>query len=244
MEPLASRPRGRARAARRILVGLAGAAAAVLATAAPAARLASAPVTLRMAMWSVRKDSWGTAGISTTWKSRVEPAASPVIAQHLKGQKLRPGYHRIQGIGAGFIPPILDRSMIDKVEKVTGDEAFEGFRDSYTKVARGDEFELVLNVSRQLRLMANYSEPRIGASDRYPDTLAYINTNMALFKQIATDAGAAIDANNAMVQSNLGLALLFVRDAAGAEEAARRDRRRDTRPGAARPSARRRRTTA
>lgn len=70
------------------------------------------------------------------------------------------------------------------------------FRDSYTKVARGDEFELVLNVSRQLRLMANYSEPRIGASDRYPDTLAYINTNMALFKQIATDAGAAIDANN------------------------------------------------
>jgi len=70
------------------------------------------------------------------------------------------------------------------------------FRDSFTRVARGDELELVLNVSKQLRLMANYAEPRIGASNRYPDTLAYINTNMALFKQIAQDAGVLIDASD------------------------------------------------
>jgi cysteine synthase A len=55
----------------------------------------------------------------------VEPASSPVISQHLKGQKLRPGSHRIQGIGAGFIPDTLDMSMVDRVELVTNEEAIE-----------------------------------------------------------------------------------------------------------------------
>ena len=55
----------------------------------------------------------------------VEPAASQVIAQHMKGQRLRPGSHRIQGIGAGFIPDTLDVSMVDRVEAVTNEESIE-----------------------------------------------------------------------------------------------------------------------
>ena len=55
----------------------------------------------------------------------VEPAASPVIAQHLAGQPLKPGPHKIQGIGAGLIPETLDLSVVDRVEPVTNEEAFE-----------------------------------------------------------------------------------------------------------------------
>lgn len=54
----------------------------------------------------------------------VEPAASPVISQHLAGQPLRPGAHKIQGIGAGFIPKTLDLCMIDRVETVSDQDAF------------------------------------------------------------------------------------------------------------------------
>jgi len=53
----------------------------------------------------------------------VEPEASPVITQHLAGQPLKPGPHKIQGIGAGFIPETLDLSLIDRVEQVADDEA-------------------------------------------------------------------------------------------------------------------------
>jgi cysteine synthase A len=55
----------------------------------------------------------------------VEPAESPVITQHVTGNKIEPGPHKIQGIGAGFIPENLDLSLIDQVETVTGDEAME-----------------------------------------------------------------------------------------------------------------------
>ena len=55
----------------------------------------------------------------------VEPAASPVISQHLAGQPLQPGPHKIQGIGAGFIPATLDVSLLDRVEAVGNDEAIE-----------------------------------------------------------------------------------------------------------------------
>jgi cysteine synthase A len=55
----------------------------------------------------------------------VEPQGSPVITQKLAGQTLQPGPHKIQGIGAGFIPDTLDLSVIDRVERVTDAEAFD-----------------------------------------------------------------------------------------------------------------------
>ena len=55
----------------------------------------------------------------------VEPKESPVISQKLAGQELKPGPHKIQGIGAGFIPDTLDLSLVDRVEQVAGDEAIE-----------------------------------------------------------------------------------------------------------------------
>jgi cysteine synthase A len=70
-------------------------------------------------------------GVSEVLKSRkpsfrtvaVEPAASPVLS----GGK--PGPHKIQGIGAGFVPEVLNRSIIDEIITVTNDEAFETARD-------------------------------------------------------------------------------------------------------------------
>jgi cysteine synthase A len=55
----------------------------------------------------------------------VEPVNSPVMSQKLAGAELKPGPHMIQGIGAGFIPDILDLSLIDRVEQVENEEAFE-----------------------------------------------------------------------------------------------------------------------
>src|SRR3954451_14574342 len=55
----------------------------------------------------------------------VEPTNSPVITQKLAGQPLKPGPHKIQGIGAGFIPDTLDLSMVDRVELVTNEESFD-----------------------------------------------------------------------------------------------------------------------
>jgi cysteine synthase A len=53
----------------------------------------------------------------------VEPADSPVIEQALAGQPLKPGPHKIQGLGAGFVPKNLDLALVDGVEKVSNDEA-------------------------------------------------------------------------------------------------------------------------
>jgi cysteine synthase A len=53
----------------------------------------------------------------------VEPAASPVLTQFRAGEAIKPGPHKIQGIGAGFVPEVLDLSLIDEIEQVGNEEA-------------------------------------------------------------------------------------------------------------------------
>jgi cysteine synthase len=76
-------------------------------------------------------------GISRFWEKvkgkplhsvAVEPAKSPVITQMRSGAPLKPSPHKIQGIGAGFIPDTLDLNLVDQVEQVTDEEAVETAR--------------------------------------------------------------------------------------------------------------------
>ncbi|MEX6502548.1 cysteine synthase A [Pseudomonas zhanjiangensis] len=53
----------------------------------------------------------------------VEPVASPVISQTLAGEEVKPSPHKIQGIGAGFVPKNLDLAMVDRIEQVTDEDA-------------------------------------------------------------------------------------------------------------------------
>jgi cysteine synthase A len=55
----------------------------------------------------------------------VEPIHSPVLTQARAGEELKPGPHKIQGIGAGFVPKVLDLSLVDRIETVSNDEAIE-----------------------------------------------------------------------------------------------------------------------
>ena len=55
----------------------------------------------------------------------VEPVSSPVITQKMQGQEIKPGRHKIQGIGAGFIPDVLNLEIIDEVIQVKDEDAFD-----------------------------------------------------------------------------------------------------------------------
>jgi hypothetical protein len=70
------------------------------------------------------------------------------------------------------------------------------YRDSRTRSGDGYEIELAYNPTRALRLTANLAFPKVYESELNPDVKAYIDKNGAIFKQIATDAGAVIDAQN------------------------------------------------
>ena len=55
----------------------------------------------------------------------VEPQASPILTQHRAGQELKAAPHKIQGIGAGFVPDVLDLSLVDAIELVSNEEAID-----------------------------------------------------------------------------------------------------------------------
>ena len=59
------------------------------------------------------------------WSVAVEPSASPVLTQTRNGEPVAPGPHKIQGIGAGFVPDTLDLSVVDQIEQVGNEEAIE-----------------------------------------------------------------------------------------------------------------------
>ncbi|VFP88352.1 cysteine synthase A [Candidatus Erwinia haradaeae] len=69
-----------------------------------------------------------TQGIKNLISVAVEPADSAVISQTLEGQQIKPGPHKIQGIGAGFVPMNLDLNLIDRVISITNDEAITSAR--------------------------------------------------------------------------------------------------------------------
>ncbi|MBS1174064.1 MAG: cysK [Burkholderiaceae bacterium] len=59
------------------------------------------------------------------WSVAVEPSASPVLTQTRNGEPVAPGPHKIQGIGAGFVPDTLDLSVVDQIEQVSNEDAIE-----------------------------------------------------------------------------------------------------------------------
>jgi cysteine synthase len=67
------------------------------------------------------------------WTIAVEPAKSPVITQRLAGQPLQPGRHTIQGLGAGFIPEVLNVDLIDEVIRVEDEDAAATARQLSTR---------------------------------------------------------------------------------------------------------------
>ncbi|WP_263079339.1 cysteine synthase A [Endozoicomonas sp. Mp262] len=85
----------------------------------------------------------------------VEPEASPVISQTLAGDEIKPAPHKIQGIGAGFIPGNLDLTLVDKVEQVSNEEAISTAHELMKKegilsgISGGAAVAAALKVARQ-----------------------------------------------------------------------------------------------
>ncbi|RDE22476.1 cysteine synthase A [Motiliproteus coralliicola] len=85
----------------------------------------------------------------------VEPEASPVISQQLAGEPLQPSPHKIQGIGAGFVPKNLDLSVVDQVEQVSNEDAIDFARQLMRKegilagISSGAALAAAVRVSQQ-----------------------------------------------------------------------------------------------
>jgi cysteine synthase A len=110
----------------------------------------------------------------------VEPEASPVITQKLAGRPLEPSPHKIQGIGAGFIPDTLDLSMVDRVELVTNEESVEFARrlSSEEGILCGISSGAAAAVAARLSTQAEFSGKTIvtilpDAGERYLSTVLF-----------------------------------------------------------------------
>jgi cysteine synthase A len=124
-------------------------------------------------------------GVSEVIKSRnpnmisvaVEPAESPVITQTKNGEEVKPGPHKIQGIGAGFVPKNLNLDIVDEVEQVTSDDAFDMARKLSVKEGVLGGISTGATVTAALRIakrpdMAGKNIVVVGAScgERYLST--------------------------------------------------------------------------
>ena len=110
----------------------------------------------------------------------VEPEESPVITQTLAGEEIKPGPHKIQGIGAGFIPKNLDLSLIDAVKQVSNDDAIEMARRLMEEegILAGISSGAAVVAAAQLAEQAEYKDKNIvvilpSSGERYLSTALF-----------------------------------------------------------------------
>ena len=110
----------------------------------------------------------------------VEPAESPVITQALAGEELKPGPHKIQGLGAGFIPKNLDLNLLDGVVQVTSEQAIETARRLLAEegILAGISSGAAVAAAEQLAQQPEYKDKLIvvilpSASERYLSTALF-----------------------------------------------------------------------
>lgn len=110
----------------------------------------------------------------------VEPAESPVITQTLNGEEVKPSPHKIQGIGAGFIPKNLDLSLIDRVETVSSEEALITARRLMAEegILGGISSGAAVAAADRLAKLPEFADKLIvailpSASERYLSTLLF-----------------------------------------------------------------------
>ncbi|MCC8366899.1 MULTISPECIES: cysteine synthase A [Xenorhabdus] len=116
----------------------------------------------------------------------VEPEDSPVISQKLAGEELKPGPHKIQGIGAGFIPDNLDLTLVDRVFKISNEEAIKTAREVTEKegILSGISSGAAVAAAIKLSQEDEYKDKNIvvilpSSAERYLST--------ALFADLAND---------------------------------------------------------
>ncbi|QTL41100.1 cysteine synthase A [Xenorhabdus budapestensis] len=116
----------------------------------------------------------------------VEPEDSPVISQKLAGEELKPGPHKIQGIGAGFIPDNLDLTLVDCVFKISNEEAIKIARELTEKegILSGISSGAAVAAAIKLSQEDEYKDKNIvvilpSSAERYLST--------ALFADLVTD---------------------------------------------------------
>lgn len=112
----------------------------------------------------------------------VEPLDSPVISQFIAGKAIKPGAHKIQGIGPGFIPDNLDLNLVDRVIKVSNEEAIETaqFLMKHEGILAGISSGAAVSAALKIQKEKNFSNKNIvvilpSSGERYLSTILFQN---------------------------------------------------------------------